>query len=43
MTNKTHRNNQLHKFLPFGEQQAEALGIGFQQLESLEIGHWQHQ
>ena len=35
-TNKTHWGNQLRGIvLAFGEQQAEALGLGFQQLEEL--------
>ncbi len=37
-TNKTHRDNQLRRILGFGEQQAEALGIGFQQLEETQTG-----
>ena len=37
-TNKTHRDNQLRGILAIGEQQAEALGIGFQQLEELKQG-----
>ena len=33
-----HRDNRLRRFLPFGEQQTEALGIGFQQLEETQTG-----